>query len=375
MTRKAIIAGSFDPITNGHLDLITRTARLFDEVYVAIGKNPDKKCLFTVDERKSFIKNALTDYGNVVALEFDGLLSEFAYSLNVDCIVRGIRSSSDYEVEKTLSSVNKNIKGIETLFMPCSDEYTSVSSTIVKAIVKESGFVHELVPLEVKAALEQRILGRKYFGITGGSGSGKSTLAEDILAKASALGPINFKVLHIDLDKFAHEIYNGNEPYEMACKESMGIYFGREIFNDDMTINRKELSNRVFSNSRDLAVLNEIMKKPIYHKFYERVRESDADLILVDGAILIETKMTDLVNNNCILVSCDEDKAIERIMHRDNISLTYARSRIESQPSSNYRINRFDELINKSNFGRKIEVDSTDSIDVGKIYEDIIKDT
>lgn len=371
MTRKALIAGSFDPITNGHLDLIKRTAKLFDELYVAIGKNPDKQYLFDVNERKQFIENALRGYNNIVVVEFEGLLSEFAYSLNVDCIVRGIRSISDYETEKNLSSVNKHIKGIETLFMTCSDEYTSISSSTVKAIVRENGFVHELVPLEVKAALEERILGRRYFGITGGSGSGKSTISHELLMRYAI--SMDSNILHIDLDKFAHEIYDGNEPYEMACKETMGLYFGRDIFNDDMTINRKQLAQRVFSNSRDLAVLNEIMKKPIHHKFYEVVRQSNARLILVDGAILLETGLIKLLNNNCILVSCDEDVAIERIMQRDNISLSYARARIESQPSSEYRAKMLDDLINENNFGKKIEVNLSDDFDVGDIYRDIIE--
>lgn len=380
MARKALIAGSFDPVTNGHLDLIKRTSHLFDEVYVAIGQNPDKKYMFTIDERKSFVENVLSEYTNVVVVSFTGLLSEFAFSLNVDCIVRGIRNSSDYTSENTLAFVNKNIKGVETLFMPCSAEFASVSSSVVKAIVKEKGFVHDYVPLEVKAALEERILGRRYFGITGGSGSGKSYIAKELQDKN------NFNlckypdidegaVLHVDLDKFAHEIYDGNKPYEMACKETMGLYFGREIFNDDMTINRKQLAERVFSNPRDLAVLNEIMKKPMRHKFYEAVKNTDANIILVDGAILIETGLIELLNNNCILVSCDEDTAIERIMTRDSISLGYARKRIQSQIKSDIRAKLLDDAIEKNNYGCKVDVDTTDGCSIDALYADIVKMT
>ena len=376
MTRKALIAGSFDPITFGHIDIIKRATRLFDEVYVAVGQNPSKKCLFDINERKAFITNAFSEYSNIVVVDFTGLLSEFAYSLNIDCIIRGIRNPADYESEKTLASVNKNIKGIETMFMPCSDEFTSVSSSMVKAIVHENGFVHEYVPLEVKAALEGRILNRKYIGITGGSGSGKSTICDGLANfKKSNIERDHDTFAHIDLDKIVHEIYDSNEPYCMASKETMGLYFGSEIFNSDMTVNRPELGKRVFASPRDLSVLVELLKKPLRHKFYEIVRKCNANIILVDGAVLIENGFIELLNNKCIIVSCDEDIALERIMKRDSISLSQAKERLQSQTNIQVKARILDECIERSNFGEKIELNNDDGIDLVGLIEKFTGET
>jgi pantetheine-phosphate adenylyltransferase len=373
MTRKALIAGSFDPITNGHIDIIKRTALLFDEVYIGVGVNSVKTYMFSSEKRIQFIKNVFSDYPNVIVLEYTGLLSEFAYSLNIDCIIRGIRNSSDYESEITLQSVNKDIKGIETLFMAASPSFNSVSSSMVKAVVAEYGFVHEYVPLEVKAALEEVILKRRYIAIVGNSCSGKSKFANTLIADGLQHGNSIDSILHIDLDKLAHEIYESNEPYCMACKESMGIYFGREILNDDMTINRAVLAKRVFSNAQDLAVLSELIKKPIRHKFYELVRNSMANTILVDGATIIESGLIAHLNNHCVLLSCNNEIALERIMERDSTSLSNAMDRLNSQTPIEHKSNLLSECIDNAKYGRKIEIDTSDICNIEYDYNDILK--
>lgn len=368
MTRKAIIAGSFDPITYGHVDIIERTSRIFDEVYVSIGQNPDKHCLFSVEERKNFIVNAIKHIPNILVTSYEGMLSEYAYSLNIDCIVRGIRSGSEYDNEHTLSRFNRKLKNIDTLLLPTSDKYSHISSSLVKSIVKEYGFVNDYVPLKVKEALEERLLGIRFYGITGGSGVGKSTFSKKLSNE------ISDNTIHIDLDKFAHEIYDGIEPYELACKEKLGLYFGKNIFNEDMTINRKELASIVFSNKTHLAVLNEVLKPAMRHKFYKSIYGLKDTIVLVDGATLLESGLISHLNNNCIILECDSDIAMERIMQRDNISLGYARSRIESQSDSGYKTNLIDKLIDESSHGYSVIIDNTDNskIDYTSIAQKII---
>lgn len=373
MTRKALISGSFDPITNGHIDIIKRTVLLFDEVYIGVEVNQLKTYMFSADRRIQFIKNIFSEYPNVIVLKYTGLLSEFAYSLNIDCIIHGTHSSSDYESEITLQSVNKDIKGIETLFMPASPQFNSVSSSMVKALVSDYGFVHEYVPLEIKAALEEVILNRKYIAIVGNSGSGKSTFANTLISDGIKLGNTIGSKLHIDLDKLVHEIYDSTEAYCMACKESMGIYFGREILNSDMTINRDALATRVFSNAQDLAVLSELLKKPVRHKFYELVRHSKANIILVDGVAIIEGGLIKHLNNNCVMLSCTNEIALERIMKRDSTSLSNAMCRLNSQTSIEHKSNLLSECIDNAKYGRKIEIDTSDICNIEYDYNDIMR--
>ncbi len=348
--KRALIAGSFDPITNGHIDIIKRTSNLFDEVYVSIGDNIDKEYLLK-SNRFNIVKDVLSNIPNVIVTYYTGLLSEYAYHLNIDCIVRGIRNSSDYDYETILSMTNKDNTDIDTLYLPCKPEYTNISSSMVKSIVNSGGFVHKYVPLIVKMELERLILNRKYLAIVGGSGTGKTSIAQSVSNKIDAY--------HIDLDKLVHEIYESNDSYCMKCKELMGRYFGTAILNDDMSINRKLLAQKVFSNKQDLAVLNELIKKPLRHLFYNKVKNVRNKLIIVEGATIIESGFIKYLNNNCILLKSNEDVATKRIINRDNISLSNARSRLDSQTTYIHKKVMLDNYIKDDNCGFRYTVDTS----------------
>lgn len=153
----AICPGSFDPITNGHLDILSRGAKIFDEVIVAIFNNQSKSPLFTVEERAELIRKSVQNIPNVRVDVSDGLLVEYAKEQKASVILRGLRAISDFEYEMQITSMNKRLdKHIETFFMMTNNQYSFLSSSIVKEVAKFKGNIYGLVPTPVEEALMKK---------------------------------------------------------------------------------------------------------------------------------------------------------------------------------------------------------------------------
>jgi pantetheine-phosphate adenylyltransferase len=160
--RTAIYPGSFDPLTNGHLDVVQRAAKLFDRVVVAVAKNEDKHPLFTLGERLVLVKQVVRHLPGVETDTFDGLLIEYVVSRKAHAIVRGLRAVSDFEFEFQLALMNRKLnENIETIFMMPKDTYTFLSSRIVKEIARLGGDVGAFVPPNVRSALAKKFSGTK----------------------------------------------------------------------------------------------------------------------------------------------------------------------------------------------------------------------
>jgi len=156
--RMAIYPGSFDPLTNGHIDLIHRAAKLFDQVIVAIAKNESKRPLFTLDERLDMVTQNIKSLPNVSADTFEGLLVSYVENRKGHAILRGLRAVSDFEFEFQLALMNRKLnERIETIFMMPKDTYTFLSSRIVKEIARLGGDVSAFVPPHVCAALARKL--------------------------------------------------------------------------------------------------------------------------------------------------------------------------------------------------------------------------
>ncbi|MDB6110541.1 MAG: phosphopantetheine adenylyltransferase [Pedosphaera sp.] len=157
--RTVIYPGSFDPLTNGHLDVIQRATKLFDRVIVAVAKNESKSPLFTLEERLDLVTRAVEHLPTVDADSFDGLLVEYAESQSAQAIIRGLRAVSDFEFEFQLALMNRKLnERVETIFMMPKDTYTFLSSRIVKEIARLGGDVSSFVPAHVQKALLARLL-------------------------------------------------------------------------------------------------------------------------------------------------------------------------------------------------------------------------
>ncbi|HLU75845.1 MAG TPA: pantetheine-phosphate adenylyltransferase [Nonomuraea sp.] len=155
--RRVVCPGSFDPITNGHLDIIARAARLYDEVVVAVLINIEKSSLFTVDERIDILQTVTKEFPNVKVQKFHGLLVDFCKQNDIPAIVKGIRVVSDFDYELQMAQLNFRLSGVETLFMPTNPEYSFLSSSRVKEIARYGGDVSGLVPDLVNKLLAERL--------------------------------------------------------------------------------------------------------------------------------------------------------------------------------------------------------------------------
>jgi pantetheine-phosphate adenylyltransferase len=153
----ALCPGTFDPVTNGHLDIIGRTSTTFDLVVVAVLENPSKEPLFSVEERVAMLEEACGAMENVTVGSFKGLLVEYAKQLVPAVIVKGLRAVSDYESEIQMAQMNHRLGGVETLFMPTNPSWSFLSSSLVKEVARFGGDVGGLVPAPVSARLRARM--------------------------------------------------------------------------------------------------------------------------------------------------------------------------------------------------------------------------
>ncbi|MCX5776176.1 MAG: pantetheine-phosphate adenylyltransferase [Candidatus Firestonebacteria bacterium] len=157
MKKKAIYPGSFDPITFGHLDLLKRSCKLFDDLTIAVVVNPHKKALFTVDERVAMIKMATKKYRNVKIDKFDGLLVDYAKKVKANVIIRGLRAIADFEYEFQMALVNRSLyKPLDMVYMMPSVEYTYLSSSIVREVASLGGDVSGFVSTFIAGKLKEK---------------------------------------------------------------------------------------------------------------------------------------------------------------------------------------------------------------------------
>jgi pantetheine-phosphate adenylyltransferase len=154
--RRVVCPGSFDPVTNGHLDIITRAARLYDEVVVAVLGNPSKTPLFTVDERVEMLREVTKETDNVRVAKFAGLIVDFCRANGISAIVKGLRAVSDFDYEMQMAQMNYSQAGVETLFMTTNPLYAFLSSSLVKEFARFGGDVTSLVPGPVLSRLADR---------------------------------------------------------------------------------------------------------------------------------------------------------------------------------------------------------------------------
>ena len=162
--RRAACPGSFDPVTNGHLDIVRRASHLFDEVVVAVGVNQSKTRLFSPEERVEMLTSACAEFDNVTVDVFTGLLTDFCLDRGIHAIVKGLRAVTDFDYELQMAQMNSSLAPIETVFVPTSPEYSFLASSLVKEVASFGGDVSGLVPPFVLDRLTTRLAQRRAAG-------------------------------------------------------------------------------------------------------------------------------------------------------------------------------------------------------------------
>lgn len=371
--KKAIYALSGDPIHKGHIDMVRRVARVFDEVVAGIGANPEKSYLFSLEERMEMARRALSHIPQAVVVAFEGLLVDYAYEQGIHVIVKGVRNANDFDYENILHLVGESQDlGIDTYVLFARPELMHVSSTAIKALQKEEGFIHQYVPLYVKQCLEERVSGQCILGITGEIGSGKPLVSERFREQGKAR---KIPVHTIDLDDLGNQILEERqEPSYLKLRERVVEEFGEAVRNPDGTINRKNLGEIVYQSHERLRKLNQIMERAVMVRIRRELR-GKRGLVLLNGALIAESNLTHLCNNNIVLVTCNKESQERRLRERGFNTRQIAR-RLASQYSEKEKKKKLLSRIEAENHGRLWILDNSDTgaeARVGDPFHEIVR--
>jgi len=374
---KAIYAFSGDPPTFGHLDIIKRVSSSFDHVVVGIGVNPNKIYMFSLEKRKEMTIKMVKDIPNVSVVSFDGLLIDYVYEQEINTIIRGIRNSADLEYEQIIHEVNmaatlgeNNKPHIETFCLFADPKLSHVSSSVVKALQQESGFIQDYVPLHVKQELEKVMLNRYMLGMTGSIGAGKSYACKLI---KNWCDERNIPCTYIDLDIVAKDILNTlTEPAYVTLRNNIAQVFPGEVLQNDGFVNRQVLGDLVFENPYYLELLNTLMAKPVLVRLSNTLRKSTG-LVLLESALFAEGNITYLCNNNILYVDVNKEVQSKRLVDR-NYGNDQVDRRVNSQYSLDKKIETIEEKILQEGHGFLLKFETCPDghlMDIGKIIEKI----
>jgi pantetheine-phosphate adenylyltransferase len=344
----ALYAFSADPITYGHIDVVERVSRTFDRVIVGIGRNPMKKYLFPLEVRLGLARQALAHLPGVTVLPFQGMVVDFATEQAAQVIVKGVRNAADFDYEQVHHLVGVSQRaGIDTHILFADPALAHVSSSAVKAIQLEHGFIHEFVPPMVKAALEEVLSGQLVVGVTGVAGAGKSTVCEHLIDAGRREG---VAVHDVDLDRIAHGVLMGvDTPLCSRTRQELVERYGREIEGAG-GIDRKRLAARAFTNPDALRDLNRIMT-PAVTVGLRKALYGLRGMVLLNGALIPEQGLIPLCNNRVILVGVSPSDQVARLAARGHAPAE-VNARVAAQWGTQEKGRAIAQEIERARFGR-----------------------
>ena len=362
--KNAIQPWSFDPITYGHMDITERILPFCEKLTMAIGVNPNKawQHMFSLQERMQLMRQVFADKDNVDVVAFRGMLTDFCYENQFNPIIRWQRNSKDFDEQKEFQmAMDRQGFWIETIFLNSSRDHQDISSSFVKWIAKEQwDKLREYVPLNVKQAIEWRMLGQYVVGLTWTIGSWKSYAT----AKFIEIAKKNWIPVHdLDMDSIGHEIQTIlQEPEYQAVRANIANTFWGHVQDTDGSIIRPELWKIVFSDPQKMKALNEIMATPMKVRL-RREMFNKQGILLYNAALIAEAGNTHVPNNNILLLDIDPETQVQRLRTRNNYSEEQIIRRVSSQYSTQTKADIFEAAIAKDKRWSLMRVDgkSTDA--------------
>lgn len=316
-TSICLIPISGDPIHQGHINIIERTASMFGSVFVGLGASEDKVATLNIADRLTLAVHALKHLPNVRVRSYTGLTVDFAKTIGAKTIVRGLRNAKDYEAESALYKVNAFLApDIQTIFLPTDPAYADLSSTTLKQRVKLHLDITPRAPLAVKEALEAKVNKQYILGVTGEIGVGKSYITAKLRDIHTSTSSIPF--YEIDLDEITQEIYHStcNAMY-MEARQKVIRAFGKEIILNPKTetINSKVLAEKVFGSSSAVKTLTTLLTPCTLHGIRAKLSEGPG-LYVLNFALIAEVHLNHICNNNVLVVACPAHLQMERLIKR-----------------------------------------------------------
>lgn len=367
-----IFSGSFDPWTYGHDSVVRDFFELFPErkLIIIVADNPQKKTLFSPEQRKSMIEKELQKWGARISVEiYGGVISNYAYENGAQAIIKWVRDAKDFDYELAISQANSYFSGnIKTILIPqIVSESQKVSSSVTKILQSYGADISTLVSPMVREALRMKTRGQMVVWVTWGTGSGKSTVCRDIQKFAQRK---NIVVHNIDVDTLVYDLYQKpNSPLTHQIRQEMLENFPPEIIQWDETVNRRILWDIVFSDGAKKGILEGILWEAFLYMLQQRIQSIDTPgIILLDWALFVEYWKTHICDENMILVGVPEQIQKERILNRDGLTRIQAEKRMHHQISYRERKKSIAEAQSTSSERLFLETDGENQ-DIRGIYK------
>lgn len=367
--KKAIYALSADPITKGHLNVIERAAKMFDELIIGIGNNEKKNYLFKIEKRTSMTVNSIKaiskETGTKITVQhFSGTLADFAFEQNATVVVRGLRNINDFQEEQNLANINKTLNSnLETCFILTEGDYASISSSAAKEVIKNFYTADEFLPITSKINLQYAINQQIFIGITGLMGSGKSYIAQmlDTYSKNQ-----KHSILNLDLDILCHEVYDETKSEFEKEREDILNYFG--------TLDRSVIGSKIGTSRRHLEKLNSIFE-PVIKYQVRKYSKNSKQIILINGATIISMGLLSILcNNQIVMVKTKDSIRFKRCEEKRGISEEIIKTRDEMIINYDDQKEIIEERIEHDGVGFIIEFENNkDKPNIAKLYDMVSK--